>query len=405
MQTQRHYYTDAYTTQFWANVIDLTEENGRYAAILDETFFYPTSGGQPHDLGTLNQIPVIDVTLREDDSAVLHWLAEPFNGERFAHATIDWTRRFDHMQQHTGQHILSKAFIQIAAAETVGFHLTNDNLTIDLDCYPLTVDQLAHVESLANQVVGENQPVFIELLSYEEAQAKQVRKLPPRFDGPVRLIEIGSFDLTACGGTHVQHTGEVCLIKIIKQERIGSKTRITFLCGQRALSDYQQKHQIVADIATQLTTGVGDLPSLVARMQADLKQAQKENGRLQADLLTFTLEQQLQAARAWGPYRGLVYVWEGQDGRLLKQAGGFLAGQPDLISLLAMVGLDKTQLLFACGEAVTADMSGWLKAAIAELGNGSGGGRPTFAQGGTAVTAIEQIQKALNHIAQQQLPD
>ena len=182
--------------------------------MLDHTGFYPTSGGQPHDLGWLNDTAVTNVTLHPD-YGLLHWLAAPLKDDQ-VNGRIDWPRRFDHMQQHTGQHILSRAFIETAQAETVGFHLTPDNLTIDLDCNSLTSDQITAAERLANQIVWEDRPVSSRSVTPEQARQLDLRKLPDINEAAVRLIEIFGFDLTACGGTHVARTGAVGLIKVIK---------------------------------------------------------------------------------------------------------------------------------------------------------------------------------------------
>ena len=259
MTSKRLYYQNAYTTRFEAKIVERVREEGQTAVILDQTYFYPTSGGQPFDTGTINNLPVTNVTIREKDEAVLHWLDTKELWQDEIVGQINWPRRFDHMQQHTGQHILSQSFIQIAQAETVGFHLSDNTLTIDLHTTKLSPTQIEETEYLANQIIWQNRPIHIRLVTQEQAKKLALRKLPPVRQGKLRLIEIDKFDLTACGGTHVQHTGEVGIIKIVKLERQNNQLRVEFCCGQRALHDYRLKNSISNQLSAELTTGMGEV--------------------------------------------------------------------------------------------------------------------------------------------------
>jgi alanyl-tRNA synthetase len=216
MTTQRLYHSDAYTTDFDAELVETTSYNGLPSVILDRTCFYPTSGGQPHDTGVLNGLPVVDVVLREADGAVMHVLGGPatLDGPRVS-GQIDWSRRFDHMRHHTGQHILSQAFVQLAQADTVGFHLSPDSVTIDLnrtDIGPATLDA---AEDLANQIMAEDRPVRAYFPSDEELVMLKLRKVPD-VEGAFRVVDIQDFDQNACGGTHVARTGEIGIIKVLR---------------------------------------------------------------------------------------------------------------------------------------------------------------------------------------------
>jgi alanyl-tRNA synthetase len=275
LMSERAYYKDSYTNRFKAVVIERLVHDGRPALILDRTYFYPTSGGQPCDLGKMNDVSVVDVLVHPQNGDVLHILENEVSADQVK-AVIDWQRRFDHMQHHTGQHILSQAFVQIAAAETVGFHLSPSSVTIDLDKNSLSQAQREEAEQLANEIIWQNRPVKARTVNQKEIQSLPLRKIPPARDGRLRLIEIADFDLTACGGTHVARTGEIGLLKIIKQEKRGEKLRIEFRCGHRALLDYQQKHQIVTQLTTQLTTGANELSTAVVRLQADNKQSHRQ---------------------------------------------------------------------------------------------------------------------------------
>ena len=215
--TERLYYTDSYTTTFQAIVVDQFDHNGRPALVLDRTYFYPVSGGQPADAGTLNGVPVQDVYIRETDGAVVHVLsATPSPAEmQGVQGVIDWDRRFDHMQQHTGQHILSQAFIQVADAHTVSFHLSDNSVTIDLNKEQLRPEDVEQAELLANQVIWEDRAIRIREVSPEEAERLALRKVPELESDKLRLVEIEQCDVTACGGTHVSRTGAVGMIKVV----------------------------------------------------------------------------------------------------------------------------------------------------------------------------------------------
>ncbi len=259
-------------------MIDRLEVNGQPAVILDRTAFYPEGGGQPSDRGALNRVEVVDVQTREADDEVLHILSAPL-AEAAVTGVVDHTRRFDLMQQHTGQHILSQAFVHTASAETVSFHLNPDPsegaLTIDLSQAALTPAQIDRAEDFANTIVYENRPVIARFVDDEELQALPLRK-PPQVDRAIRIVEIQGFDWSACGGTHVARTGEVGVIKIVKVEKRGAETRVEFRCGQRALLDYRRKHQLISQAASDLTIGFWELDQAIGRMQADAKAARRQ---------------------------------------------------------------------------------------------------------------------------------
>ncbi|MBP6787253.1 MAG: alanyl-tRNA editing protein, partial [Candidatus Promineofilum sp.] len=311
---------------------EATEVEGRPAVRLSTTYFYPTSGGQPHDTGQLRQgaqaARVVDVVVRESDEAVLHVLDAPVNlGD--VTAELEWPRRFDHMQQHTGQHILSQAFIRVAEAETIGFHLSGQSVTIDLDRADLTAEEVRAAEQLANEVVAENRPVWASEVARETAATLPLRKLPPGRDGRLRLIDIDGFDLTACGGTHVSGTAEVGLIKVLKTERRGEATRVEFVCGGRAVADYRRKHDVVQQLSAALTTGLDDLAPALARAQDEARQLRLELKRERGARLALEAEQLLASAEEVGGARFVHHVFIGREveearqlANLLTAAGG-----------------------------------------------------------------------------------
>ncbi|MEZ4517708.1 MAG: alanyl-tRNA editing protein [Chloroflexota bacterium] len=286
--TIRHYYQDATTKRFSATVTERLIHNDRPAVLLDATYFYPTSGGQPHDTGRLSDgqatVAVVDVWSPKPGDPVVHILNQPWTGKDEVIGEIDWLRRFDHMQQHTGQHILSQALIRVAETETVGFHLSKQTVTIDLDTAELTSEQIQAAEQLANEIIWANVPVDIRFASPEEASRLSLRKIPTKYDGEIRLIAIGDFDLTACGGTHVTATGQIGQIKLLKTERRGDSTRLEFCCGMRALDDYRHKHAVLTDLNSTLTTGYDDLAPSIGRLQEEARQWRTTASVLQKEL-------------------------------------------------------------------------------------------------------------------------
>ncbi len=396
--SERAYYWDSYTVEFAAEVVETTEIAGRPAVRLSQTHFYPTSGGQPHDTGRLFQgnqtARVVDVVVRESDEAVLHVLDAAI-APGMATGEIDWPRRFDHMQQHTGQHILSQAFIRVAEAETIGFHLSGQSVTIDLDRVELTVEEVRAAEQLANEVVGQNRPVRASEVAREAATGLPLRKLPPGRDGKLRLVDIEGFDLTACGGTHVAGTAEVGLVKVLKTERRGAATRVEFICGGRAVADYRLKHDVVQQLGATLTTGIDDLPAALARLQEEARQLRLELKRERGARLALEAGQLLDGAETVGGARVVRRVLVGREMDEARQLATLLTAG-GAVALLGVAG-ERAQLVFArptegpgfahVGEAI--------KPALAALGGARGGGGPTSAQGGGPAADETTVAAAL----------
>lgn len=398
----RRYYQDAYTTTFSSKIIEKSIEADQAAIVLENTYFYPTSGGQPADRGMMNGLAVQDVTIRETDGAIMHWLDGAASrrlavGEEVT-AVIDWPRRFDHMQQHTGQHILSQAFIRLAEAETVGFHLSDNNVTIDLDTADLSETQLDAAERLANQVVWENHPVRVRFVSRAEAQTLPIRKIPDKNGAELRLVDIENFDLTACGGTHVAQTGAVGLIKIVKTEKRNNKLRIEFVCGGRAWEDYGRKHQLTTALAAEFTTGTDQLLESVLRLREEAKESQRALKKEQAERQRLAAENMLVSGQKLGELTIVNHTFDPQDTTNLKLLASQLTQHAGVIVLLGLAG-EKSQLVFARAQDAPGNMKQLLSVAFGVLGQGGGGGSATFAQGGGPAATAEQLQQAL-HAAQ-----
>jgi alanyl-tRNA synthetase len=394
----RAYYDDSYTHSFAARITEHTLHNGAPAVVLDQTYFYPTSGGQPHDVGSINGIPVVDVVTREGDAAVLHVLASaPDPAASDITCQIDWTRRFDHMQHHTGQHILTQAFVQTAHAPTVSFHLSDNSVTIDLDKSALTDAQAADTETLANQIIWQNRTVTAQVIDPNDADNVRIRRLPPHLlTGGLRIIDIDGFDVTACGGTHVARTGEIGLLKIVRLEKRGDKTRVEFCCGTRALADYRARHEVTTALTASLTVGLSEVTASVTRLQEGFRAAQRDLKAATSTLLGYEAQAILAGLPA-GEKAVIVRVFEGRSADDLKTLAAALTARPVTVALLAGTG-EKTSCVFARSADLGHDMGALLKDTLAGLG-GRGGGQPTLAQGAAPAGDTESIRAALERAA------
>ncbi|HEY72208.1 MAG: alanyl-tRNA editing protein [Chloroflexi bacterium] len=406
--TERLYYTDSYCTHFSARVIEQLTWEGRPAVVLDRTAFYPTSGGQPADQGMLGGLDVLDVIVREEDDAIVHVLSgddpldfpKPDGSE--IEGVLDWPRRFDHMQQHTGQHILSAAFEQLLDADTVGFHLGAEASTVDIDVPQLDPAAVEPVEKLANHVIWENRQVSVCFVGQDKAATLPLRR-PPAVEGLVRIVEIADFDVNPCGGTHVARTGEIGLIKIVRLDHRGDETRVEFLCGDRAWRDYRDRSAMTNRLSVRLTVGYWELDRAVERLQEDAKQLRQDLRRVRKRLLEADAAELVETAVTRGPYRVVCRVLEQSSSfseelpgelRRLAQA---LTQHPGTVALLTGVD-ERTHLCFACAEGLDLDAASLLREACARLG-GKGGGRSHLAQGSAPPTAPAHIKVVLSDLA------
>lgn len=397
--TRRLYYDDSYAIDFSAQVVERLAVEDRPAVILDQTCFYPTGGGQPNDLGKINDLAVEDVFTRETDSAVVHVLAGKPETDSVT-CRVDWMRRFDHMQHHTGQHILTQAFVQVAKANTVSFHLSSESVTIDLDAAAITAEQVNNAEDVANQIIYENRPVTARLIDPNDTEGVRMRRMPGHLvtDG-LRVIDIENFDLTACGGTHVACTGEIGIIKVIKLEKRGDKTRVEFRCGSRALRDYREKNSIINKLVADLTCASSEVNQAVARLQDDFKQAQRALKVVTNQLLEFEAERLLAATDEQAGVRIIKVIFPARDPGELRLLANRLIAAPGVIALLGTAG-DKAHLVLARSTNLSHDMNALLKDVLPHLGEARGGGQPSLAQGGGLKADMAQVQAALDEAEQ-----
>jgi alanyl-tRNA synthetase len=391
MPTHRLYYTDSLLTSFEATVVSSTPlpADGRTEVVLDQTAFYPTSGGQPHDLGTLGGLPVVDVVDR-DDGEIAHIVqGAPVGGAR-VRGEIDWARRIDHMQQHTGQHILSAAFDRLFRIRTVSFHLGAEASTIDL-AREATASEIAEAESAANAVLWQDREVTIRFATEEEASRLPLRKEPTR-TGTLRLVDVSGFDVSACGGTHVPRAGMIGMIAVVASERFKGATRLSFACGARALRSHGQLRDVVLAATRVASVTPGELAPAIERLQGEVKSLGRVIREQQERLAGYRGAELRAAGTIRGGLRIVLHEEPGADAAALKVLAMSVVTDPGVIVVLVGEG-QPAPVIVARSTDVMVDSGAWLKRAIAALG-GRGGGRPEAAQGGLAAAPAQILDFA-----------
>ncbi len=376
MPAHRLYFDDAYLTTFTARVTGRRTVEGRPALTLDRTAFYPEGGGQPSDRGTLAGVEVRDVRSQGDE--VWHLLDAELGAEE-VEGRVDWARRFDHMQQHHGQHLLSAAFEELFRMPTLAFHLGADYASIDLPG-DVTDAQARAAEARTNEVIWEDRPVDARFVTPDELARLPLRK-PPTVDGPVRVVSVEGFDHSACGGTHPHRTGAVGLLHVRRRERRGDETRIEFLCGGRALADHQRLTGLVSGLAAGLSVGADELPEAITRLREQESVTRKRLAEVTARLLGHEAAALARAAivEAGGQPAVVAVVRDDLDLSEARMLVNRLVGE----GVMAAVGVrgPKSQLVVARPEDAAADCVRVVNEVLAGLG-GRGGGQARMAQGG-----------------------
>ena len=391
--TDRIYYTDPALIDFDAAVESCETQDGRIVATLDRTAFYPTSGGQPFDTGTLGASSVVDV-VDLPDGHIGHVLDRALPAGSSVHGTINWSRRFDHMQQHTGQHILSAAFDRLFTARTVGFHLGADVSTLDIDKV-LSAESIAKAEADTNRIVWENREVTIRFASEEEAASIQLRKEPTR-SGRLRLIDVAGFDICACGGTHVARAGEVGIVAITSWEKFRGGMRLEFVCGSRAIREYGVARDAVAGCIRLISVSPRELPAAVERAQGENKDLRRIVRDLQERLAVFEAAVMVERGRKVGAVTVVLEITPGIDQAGLKSIAVSAAARGGVVAGL-ISATEPVQAALARSADVPVDVSVILKTLLGQAG-GKGGGKPELAQGGGFAGSPAEIQAALRTI-------
>jgi alanyl-tRNA synthetase len=411
--TDRLYYTNPYLQVFDATIERVDTRGDRLILTLDRTAFYPTSGGQPFDTGVLGPLRVVDV-VEEEDGSIAHVVedgAESRHPGEIIHGAIDWPRRFDHMQQHTGQHVLSAAFDRLFGVRTLSFHLGAAVSTIDLN-REMSPGEIASAEAEANRIVWEDRPVAIRFVTAEEAAGLPLRKEPAR-GGTLRLIDVEEFDLSACGGTHVERTGGVGVIAVASWERFKGGQRIEFLCGGRALGGYRSLRDAVSGSVRLLSVLPEELPAAIGRLQAETKEQKRSMVALQGDLARYQAEELAAGAaevRLKPPFDAAqdgLEALEGTDttetchlvaraldadANGLKSLATAIAARSGYVVVLVSTSTPALAVVARSGD-VTVSAQRVLASLMATFG-GRGGGRAELAQGGGLAAPPDAILKA-----------
>jgi alanyl-tRNA synthetase len=396
--TERLYYQDSYLKEFKAKVLKKIKIDNQPAVILDETAFYPTSGGQPYDKGVIQDVPVVEVV--EEGDEIIHILKEELKEEINSEVVgkIDWERRFDHMQQHSGQHILSGALMKLWGAETVSFHLGEEVCTLDIAKERLTEEEAKKAEECANEIIFDNRPVkyyFVE--GEEELKGLNLRKVPEK-TGKIRIIKVEDFDFSACGGTHCQAAGEVGLIKITKWEKRGEKIRLEFICGRRARKDYFWKNELIKNISNKLTIKDSELGEAIDRMLEERKEIRKELKEFKEKLQEYEAKRLIDESSLKDD--GIKIISKIFEDKNFQEARELVQKIINLDeSVVVLTGIkskgegEGVKILFACSRALRYDMNELIREA-GKFIEGRGGGAPNFAQAGGK--RVEGIHEALD---------
>lgn len=404
-RTERLYYRDSHLVEFEASVIDVSERVSGWTAItLDRTAFYPTGGGQPSDTGTLDGLRVVECIDNEDESVshVIQGRAPQIGST--VKGRVDWPRRLDHMQQHTGQHILSAAFVNLFKAPTRSFRVLEEVCEIDVELANPATEIIERAVELANNIIWEDRTVSINYVTPEQASEMPLRKEPARA-GELRVIEIEDFDLTPCGGTHAVRTGEVGMIAVRSWERAKGLTRIEFVAGVRALNEYRRANKTARATAALFSAGRDDAPKLVKRMVEENKELHRRvraleelAARVEAEELLQGISPIVREGSGDPGVRVITKIFDNRDPESLKHLAQALIAHSRIVALLASRDNEAARLVFARSSDAPGDMNALMREAC-EMLDGRGGGKPDLAQGGGK--NVERVSDAIETAAKQ----
>lgn len=383
--TKRLYFENPYQIEFKACVVERLSWREKPAVVLDQTCFYPESGGQPSDRGTLNGIEVLGVL--EEDSKILHLLEDDISAGEVK-GKIDWQTRFDFMQQHAGQHILSQSFHELYQAETLSFHLGEVTSTVEIDLRKVAEEEVERVETRANDIVFQDREIKSYFIPEEKISSIPLRK-PPKKKGLIRVVEVSDFDYSACGGTHPSKTGEVGLIKILKWEKIRNNVKFEFVCGQRASKDYAWKNRDLRELSNMFTVSEREVLTSVEKLQSDLKSQRKKTRKMQERVSQYEAQEIIRNTEG----RIIKDVFTGRTPDEVRCLALDIIKKGDFIVLYALREGERGHLVFACSENLKCDMRE-LVPLVSPLIKGKGGGNPSLVQIGAE--EAENLELALD---------
>ncbi len=372
-ETKKLYHEDAYLLEFDARVVERRELEGRPAVVLDRTAFYPEAGGQSSDRGTLDGVAVVDVV--DAEGIIIHVLAAPAGAE-IVHGVVDWARRFDRMQQHSGQHILSEAFIEVLKGATLSFHIGDEVSTLEIGVPKISEADLDRVEARANAVVFDDLEIRTYFVPEEKIGTVPLRKPPKKGEGGmIRVVEVDRFDHSACGGTHCRRAGEVGLIKVVKSEKIRGNLRFEFVCGGRALRDYQEKNRTVRHAASAFSVAERDIPAAIDKTQAEAKAMKKRARRLEERVAAFEAGQMAREATG----KVIQAAFEDRSPEEARFLALNIIRQGNFVVLFAAPGEGRSHIILAASEALGLDAR-TLVPVIGKVLEARGGGSPSLVE-------------------------
>lgn len=379
MITEKLYYQDPYIRSFSAHILQSEkDEKGRFYVVLDKTAFYPTGGGQPHDTGTINDVYVFDV--EEVEGEVRHFIDTPIE-EKECYGEINWVRRFDHMQQHAGQHILSAAFEEMYGYKTISFHLGKDTCTIDLEVSTIIEEEANRVEERANTIILENRPIEARWVTKDELSKFPLRKALSVIEN-IRLVIIPDFDYNGCGGTHPNASGKVSSIKILHWEKQKKNIRVHFVCGNRVLKQLHEKHSIIQRLNALLNVPQEDLETAANRVLEQQKNLEKTIDELKMELLVQEAHKLIEQEIITNYYRLVKKVYMDRTMAELQQLAKNMTQKFDSMLVLLVNEKDNNlQVVCARSKDIDINMKELITRILPKI-NGKGGGSETIAQGG-----------------------
>ena len=396
--TERLYYDNAYLMEFDARVLECKPNGEHFDVLLDQSAFYPTSGGQPFDTGVLGNANVIDVNVI--DGEVWHTVTAPLAVGKSVHGRIDWARRFDHMQQHAADHMIAGALHRMMGGVTIGLHVSDEISTIDVampeGVTRISDEDIRRIETDVNEHIQRDVPVRCWFPSEEELETLPLRK-KPTVSEHVRIVAIGDDEMVACGGTHPSTAGQIGLVKIVSVSPARGKMRVAFLAGQRALKDYFKCHEAAHAAAELFSTGVENLTASVSAMQEKLHAAEVELTKLRKEQLLSKAQGLIDEAEILPGGAKLVARFVEADAMLLRDLASKLIETPGVIALMGAKNGEQAIYVFGRSADVDANMGTLLRDSARPLG-GKGGGRPDFAQGGGCAEILEAACRVLRGV-------
>jgi len=383
--TKKLYFEDPYQVEFKAQVTKKIIYEGKPAVILDQSCFYPESGGQPADKGTINGVKVVGAL--EEGENIIHLLQEDISGETIE-GKIDWKVRFDHMQQHTGQHILSQSFYELFSGETLSFHMGEDVSTVEIGVRNISEEEVEQVERRANEIVFQDREIKVYSVPEEQINDVPLRR-PPQKEGIIRVVEVDGFDYSACGGTHCRRAGEVGIVKIFKWERIRNNMRFEFICGYRALEDYILKNKAIRQLSGRLTVSGNDVVPSVEKAFSDLKSQKKRVRKMQTTLALFEAKEIVKQAKE-KVIKDIFMEKTPDEARFLALN---IIKSGEYVALFALKMEMRGHFIFASSETLNLDMRELIPV-VTSLIKGKGGGSSSLVE--IATEEKRDFETALN---------